>query len=91
MTQQKSFSKITLLNGDSCEIFEPKAIHLMRANFQMLLLDKENKVGIVAYIIQQIISVNGKQPTLEYIFDLCIDDYSSINNVVDVSMKKINL
>lgn len=88
---RKSFSTITLLNGHTCGINEPKAYDVMRANFQMLLLDSEHKVGFSPYLIQQLITINEKQPSLDYVFNLSIDDYNSINEVIEVSMKKIKI
>lgn len=91
MKKRTPFSKLTLTNADECSIYEARAIDLMRAGFQMALHDSNNQVGMVAYILEQIITINGKNATLDYIFDLSIEDYNSIMNVVEVSLKKIKL
>lgn len=91
MKNRNPFSSLKLSNGDLCIIYEVKAWDIMRGNFQMLLLDAKYKVGLSAYIYQSVIRINDKEVDLDYIFNLSIEDYSSIIEIIDVSLKKIKI
>lgn len=93
MKTEQPFSTIKLMNGDECTIYEAKAGDLMRAQFQTMLHDGKKpegeRIGFTPYFWLQVIKINGKGCTIDELMALSVDDYLSISNVIDVSMKKI--
>ena len=85
------FSSVKLGNGTICEIIEPTAFHLLRAQLKHLTLDGEFQVGLPAYFLKQVILIDGKNISLDDVFGLSIDDYNNIIEVIEVFFKKIKL
>lgn len=84
----KIFTSIKLLNGDKCDILEIKAVHIWKAQTALAFSTKKD-LGVFPFLLQQILLINGKCPSIEYLEDIMIDDYLEINAVVDVYFKKI--
>jgi len=85
------FTTIELTNSKKCTILEIDTLVLLRANFNMLKYDEQYCVGLIAYILEQILLIEDKKLTLQNIFQLNIDDYLLIMNCINVQLTKINI
>lgn len=94
MTTEKPFTSITFNDNSVCDIYEPKAGHLLRAGFQMMKfehdLPESARMGIFPHIVKEIILLDGKELTLSQVLNLSMDSYIKINEVLGVLMKDIN-
>ncbi len=87
---KKPFTSIKLLNGDNCEIFEVTAGTIIKAAYHKL-----TKPNIPEYInsgeLMMILSIkiNDQFITVEEFCELSTDDYMTIMQVFEVTLKKI--
>ncbi len=89
----KPLTTIRLNNNDSCDIYDMLAFHYMKAifNYNMAVSNDPSivEIGLQPFILQQILLINKTKPTINYIINLHILDYNSINEVMEVIFKKI--
>lgn len=76
--KEQVFTKIKITTGEVLTIKEPNVLFLMRAQNEMTKRDEEYRVGILPYILEQIIFLNNEAVTLEWLCDLPIVDYTNI-------------
>ena len=92
---ERPLTTITLSDGKECSIYEPSFLDMVVANHNCattdILLPDLDKRGIMLYIFQQIIKVNGNKLSFEEFGELPLEDYTSIMSVVEVALKKIKL
>jgi hypothetical protein len=88
----KPFTTITLSNGDVCDIFEPIASHMMKAQKEQVETVRSNpkmdELGPAPFFIRQVITINSNRPSLQYVTGMAIDDYLAINDVITILFKK---
>lgn len=89
-TTEKPFTTITLSTGEKCGILNITPFMLWRAHSRMERL-KELELNVVPFILEQIVIIEGKAVSMEYLGEMDINDYTKIIEVVDVQMKKLPL
>ena len=88
MKQEDIFETITLMDGRKCSILRMKAGHYYMAALKFQLAEN-NKHPQEAYLIREVLIIDGKKRNLEYIDELSIDDFIAINEVLTTIMAKI--
>ena len=82
------FTTITLMDGRECSILNMKAGHYCMAAFKFGLAE-DNKHPKEAYLVKEILIIDGKKRDLDYIDELSIDDFIAINEVLEAIMAKV--
>ena len=88
MKNETVFTTITLVAGQECKIVEMKMGHYWIAEFKMIVT-KENEYPMSAYLMQQILIIDGEKRSLEYLSELTIDDSIAINEVLQALFLKL--
>ena len=94
-------------NGKECVIAEPKVKHIWagmaKFNFRDLLRKAEmERMGenyvfteyypdVVAYIMRELLTIEGQQPTFEEMGEMSIDDNREINAFCEVFFDQLNV
>ena len=81
------YTTINLSNEVVCQIAEIKPVHIWIASFHKAVSPLE--YDIFPFILVQVVIIDGKQATMEYLADMDMSDYIDIMEVVDVLMKKL--
>ena len=88
------FTTITLTDGRVLSVKECLSGDIFRAQtaYSKYVEKTADDIGIVPFFLLEILLDNkNKRLQIEEILNLSIDDVNSINNVLDASMRKINL
>lgn len=88
MDEKDIFTTITLLDGRKCSILNIKAGHFYVSSLKFRLAE-DNKYPQDVYLMREILIIDGKKREFDYIYDLSIDDFLAINEVIEAIMAKV--
>ncbi len=86
----KIFSSIALSDGRKCSIVEITPSHIWRAQHRVSYNNPEN-FHITAFILEQIVIIDGVKQSLDDLDQLSIKDYTEINQVVTVLLSEFEI
>lgn len=85
---EEIFTTITLLDGRECSILNIKVGHYYMSSFKFTF-QGDNKHPLEAYLMREILIIDGEKRDFDYIDDLSIDDFLTINEVLEAIFAKI--
>ena len=89
MNKQDIFTTITLMDGRECSILNIKAGHFYMSNFKFNFVNDGSQHPESAYLMREILIIDGKKRDFDYIDEISIDDFIAINEVLEAIMAKV--
>lgn len=82
------FTTITLMDGRKCDILNIKAGHFYMSSLKFRLEESPTR-SQEAYLMREILIIDGKKRDLDYLDEISIDDFLAISEVVEAIMAKV--
>ena len=86
--KQEIFTSFKLMKGEKCDVLELKFGHICTANFKVAY-QKDTEYDMIFFLLQQILLIDDKNPSIEFLENLMTDDYVKISDAVAVLMNKL--
>lgn len=82
------FTTITLQDGSKCDILELTPWMIWKAAFNQQL-NLEMKYDLVPFILEQILIIDGKKASIEFIGNINYQDYMQITEILTLFMTEL--